>query len=75
MDPNTPGNIRSRYIGQWLFYSGIFAITLGLALWLADAYDFIAMDEWYANFATYTSFTLVAVGAVATLLGYLFFRS
>ncbi len=74
MDPNTPGNVRTRYIGQWLFYGGWFALFLGIALWLADAYGFIAWDETYANVATYTSYLLVVIGALAAMVGYLFSR-
>ena len=75
MDPNTPGTIRSRYIGQWLFYLGLVAVFLGMALWIADAYNFIAIDEAYANVATYTTYLLFVVGGLSMLMGYLLARS
>lgn len=75
LDPNTPGNIRSRYIGQWLFYIGITAMVVSAALYLADVYQFISWDEAFANVATYISYTLFVAGAITTLIGYLFIRS
>ncbi|WP_139492858.1 hypothetical protein [Brevibacillus dissolubilis] len=74
-DPNTPGNVRTRYIGQWMFYGGLFVFFLGLALALAEAYGIVVLDVLYANFGTYAAYLLIVIGAFVAVLGYLFQRN
>jgi|GEM_PF-4173453 len=67
---NTPGGVRSRYIGLWLFYIGLVAVFLGMAFWLAEASGLSFIDELYGNFATFSAYLLIGAGAIVSVIGY-----